>query len=53
MHALHVQHALQQKSGVSDCNKMHFNCAVYSCYYAGHFYRIIECFGLEETLKIM
>lgn len=38
MDALHVQYALQQKNRVSECNKMHFNFAVFSRYYVKHFH---------------
>lgn len=37
MDALEVQYALQQKIGISECNKEHFNFAVFSCYYVEHF----------------
>ncbi|PKU39620.1 rho gtpase-activating protein 15 [Limosa lapponica baueri] len=38
MGALHVQYALQQKNEISDCNKMHFNFAVFSHDYVEHFH---------------
>lgn len=38
MDAPSVQHAFQQNNGISKCNKMHFNFAVFSRYYVEHFH---------------